>query len=77
MAAQPLLFPASELVSDGTRAKWRRYVDFLWEHGRYLNEWEAGFMSSIKAQVDAGRDLSLKQSSRLGKIFRREEERIG
>jgi len=74
---QPLLFPAAELVSDATRVKWRHYVDFLWEHGRYLNEWEAGFMSSIKAQLEEGRDLSLAQSSKLGKIFHREEARLG
>ena len=34
-------------------------------------------MTSIKAQVESGRDLSLAQSSKLGKIFRREQERIG
>jgi hypothetical protein len=52
-------------------------VAFLWENGRYLNEWESGFMASIKAQVDRGEDLSLAQSSKLGKIFHREQERIG
>ena len=77
MGAQPLLFPAAELVSDETRAKWRHYVEFLWEHGKYLNEWEAGFMSSIKAQLEEGRDLSLAQSSKLGNIFHREQERLG
>jgi hypothetical protein len=77
VTAQPLLFPAAELVSDETRRRWKHHVEFLWEHGRYLNEWEAGFMSSIKAQVEEGRDLSLAQSSKLGKIFHREQERLG
>lgn len=77
MSAQPPLFPASELVSDATRQAWRDRVAFLWENGRYLNEWEAGFMTSIKQQLDDGRDLSLAQSSKLGKIFHREQERVG
>jgi hypothetical protein len=64
-------------VSDATREKWRQHVAFLWENGRYLNEWEAGFMQSIKAQLETSRDLSFAQSSKLGKIYRREEERIG
>lgn len=77
MSAQPPLFPASELVSDKTRQLWRDRVAYLWEHGAYLNEWEAGFMTSIKAQVDAGQDLTLAQSGKLGKLFKREQERIG
>jgi len=77
MSKQPTLFPSAELVSDDTRLRWREYVAFLWEHGKYLNEWEAGFMNSIKAQLEEGRDLSLAQSSKLGKIFHREEERLG
>jgi hypothetical protein len=74
---QPSLFPAAELVSDATRQGWRDRVAFLWAHGRYLNEWELGFIQSIKAQLDERRDLSLAQSSKLGKIFHREQERIG
>lgn len=77
MTPQPSLFAAGELVSDATRQGWRDRVAFLWEHGRYLNEWEAGFMASIKAQLEEGRDLSLAQSSKLGKLFHREQERIG
>lgn len=77
MSQQPTLFPAAELVSDETRRRWKHHVAFLWEHGRYLNEWEAGFLDSIKTLVDADIDLSLKQSSRLSKIFHREQERIG
>ena len=77
MSAQPLLFPASELVSAETRRRWAHHVAWLWEHGKYVNEWESSFLTSVKAQLDAGRDLSLAQSSKLGKIFRREEERIG
>ena len=77
MTPQPLLFPASELVSEETRRRWAHHVAFLWEHGAHLNEWEAGFLDSIKALVDAGKDLSLKQSSRLSKIYYREEERLG
>jgi hypothetical protein len=77
MSAQPPLFPASELVSDATRQGWRARVAFLWEHGKYLNEWEAGFMQSIKAQLERGEDLSLAQSAKLGKIFHRENERLG
>lgn len=77
MSKQPSLFPAAELVSDAIRQGWRDRVAFLWEHGKYLNEWEAGFMASIKAQVERGEDLTLAQSSKLGKIFHREQERIG
>jgi len=77
MSAQPSLFPAGALVTEAMRQGWRERIAFLWENGRYPNEWEAGFMSSIKGQVEAGRDLSLSQSSKLGKIFHREQERIG
>jgi hypothetical protein len=77
MISQPPLFPASELVSEKTRQLWRDRVAFLWEHGASLNEWEAGFMASIKAQFDEGRDLTLAQSGKLGKIFHREQERLG
>lgn len=77
MSKQPTLFPTADLVSDDTRRRWAHHVAFLWEHGKYLNEWEGGFMTSIKAQLEEGRDLSLAQSSKLGKIYKREQERIG
>jgi hypothetical protein len=77
MSQQPTLFPPAELVSDETRRRWRHHVAFLWQHGEHINEWESGFLTSIKQQLDAGKDLSLAQSSKLGKIFHREEERLG
>jgi hypothetical protein len=77
MTPQPPLFPAAELVSDETRRCWQHHVAFLWDNGRYLNEWEAGFMQSIKAQIAEGRDLTLNQSLKLSKIYHREEERLG
>ena len=77
MNGQPTLFPAADLVSDDTRKRWDHHVAFLWEHGKYLNEWEADFMTSIKGYLDRGVDLSLSQSSKLGKIYKREQERLG
>ena len=74
---QPTLFEPAALVSPETRAKWRRYVDFLWEHGQHVTTWEAEFLTHMKQLVDAGQDLELKQSGRLAKIFHREEERLG
>ena len=73
----PTLFPASELIQEGTRIRWRENIAFLWEHGRYITEWESGFLTSIKRLVDAGEDLTLNQSAKLSKIFKREQGRIG
>ena len=73
----PPLFPESELVSDRTRQLWRQRIDFLWEHGKHINEWESGFLTSIKAWLASGRDLTLDQSLKLSKIYHREEERLG
>ena len=77
MSKQPTLFPAADLVSEDMRKRWKHYVEFLWENGKYLNEWEADFMTSIKGYLDRGVDLSLSQSSKLGKIYKREQERLG
>lgn len=39
-----------------------------------LNEWEAEFYESIKTQIDAGHDLSIKQMNCLEKIHQKATE---
>jgi hypothetical protein len=54
-------------ITDEMRTKWKKQIAFLEEHQDRLSEWELGFVDS----VGNGKDLSLKQSFKLGEIYRR------
>lgn len=54
-------------ITDEMRDKWKTQIDFLEERQNRLSEWELGFVDS----VGNGKDLSLKQSFKLGEIYRR------
>ena len=73
----PALFPDSELVSEETRAKWRRYIEFLTAHPDWMTLWEMEFAKSIAEWLAGGRDLTLNQSFKLAQVFHRVEERVG
>ena len=53
-------------ITDEMRTKWKYQITFLEEKQTNLSDWELGFLDSI-----SGKDLSLKQSFKLGEIFRR------
>lgn len=66
------------MISDETRQKWRKAVDYLMEYGGgYMDEWEAGFLDSISIRLSTGLDLTFKQSSKLCKIWHRVEGDVG
>ena len=54
-------------ITDEMRAKWKNQIDFLEERQNKLSDWELGFIDS----VGTGKDLTLKQSFKLGEIYRR------
>ena len=53
-------------ITDEMRTKWKHQIGFLEEKQDILSDWELGFLDSI-----GGKDLSLKQSFKLGEIYRR------
>lgn len=61
-------------VTDEMREKWRHRVNFCKKHPNKLNDWMLGFIDSLDAQLSSGRDLSLKQSFKLGEIYHEIEE---
>jgi hypothetical protein len=53
-------------ITDEMKAKWKHQIAFLEERQDKLSDWELGFIDSIE-----GKDLSLKQSFKLGEIYRK------
>jgi len=39
-----------------------------------LNDWEIGFIESVDGLLETGKDLTLKQSYKLGEIYKRIDE---
>ena len=65
-------------VTDQTRRKWIKRVAFCLKYQDILSDWELGFLESIINRLsDEKVDLSLKQSFKLGEIFKRVEGIIG
>ena len=62
------------MISDDTRKKWKEKIETIEEAYNYgcieLTEWEARFLDSISIQVN-DRDLTMKQSLALNKIYER------
>jgi hypothetical protein len=71
------LFPSGELVSEGTRATWRKRVDFILEREADLTKAEAAFAKAVQRQLNDGRDLDFGQSRNLNQVFHRLEEALG
>lgn len=67
--------PRSKPVSELTRRKWDQMIDYIQNSGQ-LNDWEKDFMQSLFDRRSVG-DLSMKQSSKLRDIYKREQEKIG
>lgn len=65
-------------VTDQTRRKWAKRIAFCLKYQDILSDWELGFLESIINRLsDEKVDLSLKQSFKLGEIFKRVEGIIG
>ncbi len=64
-------------ISNQTRRKWAKRIAFCWDQQDLLTGWEIGFIESIDKQMDEENDLTLRQSFKLGEIFKRVEEKIG
>jgi hypothetical protein len=60
------------MITYSTRQKWRYKLKTIEEANNYgcieLSDWEIGFLDSISIQI-ADRDLSMKQSLALNKIY--------
>ena len=66
------------MISEETRSKWRKAVDFITEHGDpYINSWEEGFVQDMSIRLANRHDLSFKQSSVLHRIWTKVQEKIG
>lgn len=57
----------SGIITESMREKWRERIDFLLDNQSALTDWELSFIES----VDSVRDLTIKQSFKLGEIFNR------
>ena len=76
--SEPTLFLPHELVSPETRQKWHQRIEYLLEAGEdRLTDWEAAFVQDVEKQLADGRDLSLRQSSKLNQIYHVMEEKMG
>ena len=77
MTGERPLFPASELVSDETRRRWRERLKKLDAHRELLDEYELKFLDDWIARMKDGQDMNLQQSSFLNRTFHRVEEAVG
>lgn len=64
-------------VSEETRARWRRRLDFILENSHLLSDWEEGFIDSVELWLSRGVDLTMKQSSKLSEIYHEVEGKTG
>jgi hypothetical protein len=66
------------MISKTTRKRWQDRVDFLENDGwSECSNWELSFIDSVSTALEQGRDLTFKQSSKLGDIFHRVERKLG
>ncbi len=65
----------SGVVTDEMRERWRSRVAYCRRHVDLLSAWELDFVDSLDAQLDAGHDLSFKQSSKLAEVYHGVEDR--
>jgi len=63
-------------VTDETRNKWDERIAFLFLHSEHTDDWETEFVDSMELIRSRGRDLTLRQSFKLGKIFHKVEEKV-
>jgi hypothetical protein len=59
------------------RDLWRRQVSFVLDHPSHLNDWESDFIDSMTVLVEHDDSLSIKQSFKLSKIYKRVEWEVG
>ena len=62
------------MLTDATRQKWSTRTDYLIEQQNKLTDWEIGFIEDMDRKLDSGMDLTIKQSFKLGEIFKRIDE---
>jgi hypothetical protein len=65
------------MISDATRDRWRRRVDFLVEHQERLGEWESQFVDSMSIKVENDQTLTLRESRKLAEVYHRIEGILG
>lgn len=66
------------MISQETRNKWTREVEFLEESGwDECSDWECGFIEAMSIRLEQGGDLTFKQSSKLADIYKRVQEKLG
>lgn len=63
-----------DMISEQTRKKWIKRTNWLIEQQDKLNDWELGFIESVDGLLETEKDLTLKQSYKLGEIFKRIDE---
>ncbi len=62
------------MISEQRRKKWVKRINWLIDQQDKLNDWEIGFIESVDRLLETGFDLTLRQSYKLGEIFKRIDE---
>ncbi len=62
------------MLTDATRQKWRTRTDWLIEQQDKLTDWELGFIEKMDILLDREMDLTIRESFKLGEIFKRIDE---
>lgn len=63
-------------VSDSMCGEWDRKISYILKYGD-LSEWEKGFMKRISLKRGTSKNLSIKESFKLGKIYKVIERLMG
>jgi hypothetical protein len=64
------------MITQEMRDKWTRHIAFCKKHTNKLDEWSLGFIDSIDKLISEKKDLTIKQSFKLGEIYHKIEEAI-
>jgi hypothetical protein len=66
------------MISSQTREKWQSQIDYLEDLGwQECSDWELSFLDVVSTFMSQGRDLTFKQSMKLGEIHKRIETKLG
>lgn len=65
------------MISEATRASWRRKHRLLMDHQDALTPWELGLLASVTVRLQAGTDLSMQQSISLTETFDKVSRKLG
>ena len=65
------------MISEATRANWRRKHRLLMDYQELLTPWELGLLASVTVRLQAGLDITMQQSISLSETFDKLTRKIG